>query len=417
MAKGLYLKYLLAELRISQTELARAIPKPGGGTYGKTLLSHICNARLEWLPKKDPDFKKKVEEYLANRRDVGDYLARAGRVIKDIWDEVRNGKPVRTGGPSNQYLERVKAEKAARGRAARAGTREVEITEEVKIEMLTLEARTAFKVFQNPFTNEIKSSQDIFMSEETRYMYYAMKDAAMGGGFMAIIGEVGSGKSIARKWLEEELRKNEAVKIIYPVALDKGRLTDASILDAIVMDLSSEPPKPGPEKRARQVRRLLIDRSRDGIKIVLIVEDAQELTLKAFKVLKRLYEIEDGFKKTLGIILIGQQPELGELLNVRDHPEMREVIMRCQVAEIRGLNGNVEGYLDHKFSHVKLDRKKVIDDQAIEALIRRLTAKDERSRTVSFAYPLTVNNLVTRAMNLAAEMGETKVTADVVMNI
>jgi type II secretory pathway predicted ATPase ExeA len=408
---GLYLKYVLGGCRISQGELARSITKPSGGTYSRTLMSHVCMGRWQWFPKTDPGFKKKVEKFLAGREDVRQYLAQQGKALSDIWNEVKNGKPVRMGGPTQAYLKKLKAAKEAHVAAASAEAREIEIT--VEVEMLTFEAKKAFKVFRDPFQHEVQGTQDIFMSEESRYMFYAMKDAALNGGFMAIVGEVGSGKSIARKWLEEELRRDEMTQVIYSCALDKGRLTDASLLDAIIMDLSREAPKPGPEKRARQVRRLLIDRSRDGYKIVLLVEEAQDLTLKAFKVLKRLYEVEDGFKKTLGIVLIGQ-PELGQLLSERDHPEMREVIRRCQVAEIRGLNGGIRDYLDHKFKRASLDRAKIIDDAAIEALAARLTAKDRRERAVSYAYPLTVNNLITRAMNLAADMGEERVTADVI---
>ncbi|HBI16250.1 MAG TPA: type II secretory pathway, component ExeA, partial [Desulfobulbaceae bacterium] len=51
-----------------------------------------------------------------------------------------------------------------------------------------------------------------------------------------------------------------------------------------------------------------------------------------------------------------------------------------------------------------------------DALSQRLTAttRDGKAR-ISHAYPLLVNNHVARAMNLAYEMGEERITADVVM--
>jgi type II secretory pathway predicted ATPase ExeA len=133
------------------------------------------------------------------------------------------------------------------------------------------------------------------------------------------------------------------------------------------------------------------------------------------KLFKRFHEIEDGVKKVLGIVLIGQ-PELGDLLNEGDHYDMREVIRRIQVAEIAGLNGSLKDYLSHKFRRVKPDVRlaEIIDDKAVDALGKRLMAKDEYHRDISVAYPLTVNNYMVRAMNAAAAHGEERVTEDVV---
>jgi len=114
--------------------------------------------------------------------------------------------------------------------------------------------------------------------------------------------------------------------------IDKTRITAASICDAIVMDLSDEKPKAKHEQKTRQVERLLIARSKAGCHVCLLIEESQDLSVRILKLLKRFYEIEDGYKKAMGIILIGQ-PELGSLFNEADHYDMREVIRRCQIAE------------------------------------------------------------------------------------
>jgi type II secretory pathway predicted ATPase ExeA len=198
--------------------------------------------------------------------------------------------------------------------------------------------------------------------------------------------------------------------------IDKTRITAASICDAIILDLSDETPKLRLEQKTRQVERLLISRSKAGCHVCLIIEEAHDLSVRILKLLKRFYEIEDGYKKALGIILIGQ-PELGNLFNEADHYDMREVIRRCQVAVIRGLNGNIKDYLALKFKRVGVKLDDVITDGAIKALAKRLSDKDTRGKVISNAYPLTINNYVTRAMNLAADMGESKVTEEVILAI
>jgi type II secretory pathway predicted ATPase ExeA len=108
----------------------------------------------------------------------------------------------------------------------------------------------------------------------------------------------------------------------------------------------------------------------------------------------------------IGIILLGQ-PELKYLLDEAMHPELREVIRRCTMAEITDLGGEVGSYLKYKFDRVAAGRfDEIFEPDCITAVLQRLPDK---------AFPLSVNNLAARSMNLAAEMGEAKVTAEVVL--
>jgi type II secretory pathway predicted ATPase ExeA len=408
---GILLKTLLAECGISQAELGRAIKKPDvrennrSDHYGRAIISRICNGHADAWPKLDPGFREKVEGVLYAKPKVRKYLSLRGLHIADIWRETGTGR-TKVKGTGRKIWETRK------GVTIRPGNPDmIEINKEV--EMLTQEALKHFKLFRSPFLNDVRDVEDIYLSEDHRYIEAAMLDAAKHTGFLAVIGEVGSGKSVIRKKVVAELQKDESARIIFPRMIDKTRVTAASICDAIILDLSDERPKSRLEQKARQVEKVLISRSKAGCHVVLMIEEAHDLTVKVLKLLKRFFEIEDGYKKALGLVLIGQ-PELGALFNEADHYDMREVIRRCQVAEIRGLNGNIAGYLDFKFNRVKVDRKKIVDDKAIEALQGRLTDRDHRRRVVSHAYPLTVNNLVIRAMNEAAETGFALVTEEVV---
>jgi type II secretory pathway predicted ATPase ExeA len=89
---------------------------------------------------------------------------------------------------------------------------------------------------------------------------------------------------------------------------------------------------------------------------------------------------------------------------------MREVIRRIQTAEIKGLNGGLKPYLTLKFKRIGADINNIFDPSAFDALSRRLTTRDRQNRAISHAYPLIVNNYTAKAMNLAYEMGEAKIT-------
>lgn len=280
--------------------------------------------------------------------------------------------------------------------------------------MITPKAMKHFKLFRSPFINDISDARDIYMSEDHLFLKMMMLDTARHNGFTAVNGEVGSGKSIMRKAVVQELTA-EDIRVIFPIIVDKARITPSSLIDAIIMDISEETPRRTLEAKTRQALRLLRNRAAGGLKQVLIVEEAHLLTVPAMKALKQIYEFEEGFSKLIGIILIGQ-PELRFLLDESRHPELREVSRRVTIAEISGLAEDVQRYLEHKFKRIGAKIMDIVADDAYAAIASRLQTKDGR-RVISKAYPLTVNNLLTRAMNMAADMGEPIVSAEVVLGL
>jgi len=146
---------------------------------------------------------------------------------------------------------------------------------------------------------------------------------------------------------------------------------------------------------------------------VLIIEEAHDLSTPVMKQLKRLWEIEDGYRKVLGIILIGQQ-ELQTRLNRQTHPEMREVILRCLIATLEALGrADTEAYIDLKFRRVGSGSGEIIGDGCIDATIARLTMRNG----FSCCYPLYINNLLAKAMNAAAQVGAPLVTPEIIEGV
>jgi type II secretory pathway predicted ATPase ExeA len=400
--KPIVLKDLALDCDITQGALAEV------GEVSRPTINLVLNK--SYAPDKvGKDLKKKIEEYIAAHLAGLRWLADREMTVPDIW---RQTDPGRRRQPAGQG--RRKAETQAIAAAIPGDPESVDMTKEV--EMVSQEALKHFKVFRNPFIDDIQKEGDIYMSDEHRYIQMAMLDAAHHGGFLAVIGECGSGKSVMRRKVVGELKKDGDVRVIFPQIIDKTRMNAAAICDAIIMDLSEEKPKNKLEHKTRQVLQLLLERSKEGYRSVLIIEEAHDLSVPTLKYLKRFYELEDGFRKLLGIILIGQI-ELFRLLDEGTHIEMREVIRRIQIAEIKGLNGNIRDYLTLKFRRIGSKVDEIFTDDAIKALSARMTKEDRHQRKLSHAYPLVVNNYAARAMNMAYEMGEEKVTAEVVEKI
>lgn len=392
----LLLKQLMLECDIPQKSLAGLLDV-------SRATINLCVNRGN-IPPSIPGFKAKLEQALQNMAVVREWLAVKSIVISNIW--AVGDEPLRNVCPAGHVRQKFTP-------AMQPGNPEKIECMEV-VEMLDPRAMKHFRLFRSPFINDVQKAADIYKDDDHRYIEAAMMDSAMHSGFLAVVGEVGSGKSTMRKLVVEQLRREGDIQVVYPEILDKDRISSGSLCDAIVMDISSEKPKIKHEHKARQVKRLLLERSQQGTRCCLIIEEAHRLNVTAFKTLKQIYEMEDstGYRKLISIILIGQT-ELGDLLDERFHPEMREVIRRCQVARIDGMT-NCREYLEHKVRLVGGKVETIFDEEAMTLLQRRLTVAGDRGRSVSTAYPLTVNLYATRAMNLASELGEAKVTAEVV---
>ncbi|MCU7846691.1 MAG: AAA family ATPase [Candidatus Thiodiazotropha sp. (ex Lucinoma kastoroae)] len=284
--------------------------------------------------------------------------------------------------------------------------------------MLSQQAKRHFKLFQDPFLDDVLGPEDVFLDSEQRYIREVMYQAAIRSGFLAIIGESGAGKTTLRKDLVERIELEQSpIVLIQPRIIDKGRLTAGAICDAIIQDVSMELPKRTLEDKARQIETLLSGSSRAGNSHVLIIEEAHDLNVSTLKYLKRFWELEDGFRSLMGIILIGQ-PELKYRLDERTNWDAREVIRRCEVAELKPLDDSLEGYLDLKFKRLGKPMSDILEEDVADALRERLILRRHgSSKMVSMLYPLVVNNAVRKAMNLAAEIGQLKVSAEIVRGI
>lgn len=286
-------------------------------------------------------------------------------------------------------------------------------------------ARRHFSLFRDPFAEEaLQSADDVFLTPDIRYVREALWFTARFGGFVAVVGESGAGKSTLRRDLLDRLsRENESVIVIEPYILGmedndrKGKtLKAASIAEAIIHTLNPlERPLLSPEARYRQLHRLLRESSRAGNRHVLIIEEAHSLPPATLKHLKRFWELEDGFKKLLGIILVGQ-PELRLRLS-ETNPEVREVVQRIELIELRPLDNELDAYLAFKFQRFGKNASDIITEDGIGAMRERLTVNAGKRGKVSLLYPLACNNFLTAAMNLAAELGIPQVDADVVKEV
>lgn len=285
---------------------------------------------------------------------------------------------------------------------------------------LTPQARRHFNLVADPFADPA-TPDDVFLSPDIRYVRESMYQAARHGGFLAVIGESGGGKSTLREELIDRIhREEQAVIVIEPYVLamestdSTGKtLRSQHIAEAIMSRVAPlAKPRSSPEARFNQLHESLRDSSRAGHSHVLIIEEAHCLPTPTLKHLKRFRELKDGLRPLLSVVVIGQ-PELAVKLS-EHNPELREVVQRIEIVTLAPLGGQLAAYLEHRFKRAGTVLDKVVERGAIDALRSKLTPTRSEG---SLLYPLAVHNALAAAMNRAADLGVPVVTADVVRGV
>lgn len=288
---------------------------------------------------------------------------------------------------------------------------------------LTPKAARHFKLFRNPFDGEVLTEDQFFLGDDIAYAKEAIWQCAQTSSFVALCGESGSGKTTVLGELEERLgAEHKNVIIIRPSVVGmeendiKGKtLKSSDILHAVISRFDPASPMPQSlQARSTAVKRLLTASSEVGNSHLLVVEEAHSMPDPTLKHLKRMHEMRIGRRPLLGILLLAQ-PELKRRLadGLRDGT-LREVAQRCEIVQLLPLDAEIKAYLSCRAKAVGVELARVIDDSGIEQLRARLTRRVDAKTSISMTYPLAVHNMITRAMNLAAELGVPVVTQEVV---
>ena len=292
---------------------------------------------------------------------------------------------------------------------------------------LTPAAKKHFRLFKNIFDEPIRSAAELFNNGDINYVRESMWQAAKGNSsFIAVVGQSGAGKSTLRRELNDRIEREREPTIViepYPTGMEdndlKGKTLKAShIAESILATLApSTNAKRSPEARFRQIHNLLKESSRAGHHHLLIIEEAHSLPIPTLKHLKRFLELENGFTPLLSIILIGQD-EL-KIKLAENNPEVREVVQRCEIVTLEPFTQTtLVDYLQHRCKAADRKLNEFIDESGLDAICTILTRNvGRKNQHESLLYPLAVGNLITGAMNVAAELGVPVITAELVMEV
>jgi general secretion pathway protein A len=243
--------------------------------------------------------------------------------------------------------------------------------------------------------------------EALSYLRYGIEGHA---GFVVITGEIGSGKTTMLQALLGGLDRNTTVARIMNTMLDPREL-----LDAIMIDFGIDPTGMSKPVLLHKLAEFLVQQRQAGRLTILVIDEAQNLTLPALEEIRMLSNLETEKSKLIQIIMIGQ-PELREKLGL---PQLEQLRQRITVSyHLQPLDADETAkYINHRLKRAAIGPALEFPAD-VTALIHRRSRGVPRiinviaDATLLFAYGVDRRDIdVTIASEALAELDATGVLA------
>jgi general secretion pathway protein A len=156
--------------------------------------------------------------------------------------------------------------------------------------------------------------------EALSYLRYGIESHA---GFVVITGAIGSGKTTLLQTMLRGLDSQTTVARVMNTLLDPREL-----LESAMIDLGIDPDGKSKPSMLKTFGEFLVNERAAGRLVLLVIDEAQNLTLPALEEIRMLSNLETEKSKLLQIILIGQ-PDLRDKL---DRPELEQLRQRITVS-------------------------------------------------------------------------------------
>jgi general secretion pathway protein A len=237
----------------------------------------------------------------------------------------------------------------------------------------TLTPDPRFIVF-TPSYNEVLAS-----------LYYGLENAK---GLIVLTGEVGTGKTTALRWILRRLDSSVLAAYVFNPRLSIDEFYHHVTQMLNIKDWTNK------AELLQVMGRVLEERHRRGLRTVLIIDEAHELSDYVLEEIRLLMNFESDNAKHLQIVLTGQ-PELREKLNQANLRQLKQrVALRCKMHALPNVD-EVERYITERLLIGGSDQPNIFTPGAIDFIFQ-----------CSEGIPRQINNICDNAMLAAYAAGE-----------
>jgi general secretion pathway protein A len=198
-----------------------------------------------------------------------------------------------------------------------------------------------FKLQELPFRLS-PDPQFLFLSKQhARAKAYMESTIWFTDGFVVITGEIGAGKTTL---IETFLRELQADVLI--AQINQTQLSPTAFLQTVLVQFGFSPFNMKKAEVLATLNQYLAEQYNSGRKVLLIIDEAQNLSSRVLEEVRMLSGMETAKDKVLRIILAGQ-PELNDKLNSRDLVQLTQrVRLRFHLTALT--KTETVGYIDHR---------------------------------------------------------------------
>jgi type II secretory pathway predicted ATPase ExeA len=251
-----------------------------------------------------------------------------------------------------------------------------------------------FSFTREPFSREL-SPTEVFVSKGHHELLARLRHAIKTGSLAVITGQVGSGKSTAIRSVMQSL---EASRYRY-IYLASSQLSPAEFYKSLLYQVNIQPSR-GFSENKRKVAQAMLELHQKGIKPVVVIDEAQELTVQMLSELRFVLNYQADSFSPLMVILAGQ-PQLAEILRLQVLECIRQRIdvhyrLPCLDED------EIAAYILHHLKVAGLD-KQIFTDAAVELIYQ-----------FSKGIPRRINNICRYAIVAAVVADSPTIDADAV---
>ena len=222
--------------------------------------------------------------------------------------------------------------------------------------------KSFYSLKENPFN----------VSPDPRFLYLTKEvEEALTGlmygiqtrkGFITLTGEVGTGKTtLVNRLLDWLHHRNARTAFLF-----NSRMNSTHLFDFILAEFEIPCESKAKSQQVMNLNRWLLQRYQDGEIVVLIIDEAQNLTYPVLEEIRLLTNLETSTEKLLQIVLSGQ-PELEEKLKLPQLRQLRQRIMlRCRTASLS--EEQTQQYISERLRIAGASGEPIFSPKAIETI-------------------------------------------------
>jgi type II secretory pathway predicted ATPase ExeA len=220
-----------------------------------------------------------------------------------------------------------------------------------------------FKLLELPFRLS-PDPQFLYLSKQhARAKAYMESTIWFTDGFVVITGEIGAGKTTLIETFLRELQTDVVV-----AQINQTQLSPTAFLQTVLVQFGFTPFHMKKPEVLATLNEFLLDQQANGRKVMLIIDEAQNLSNRVLEEVRMLSGVETTKDKALRIILAGQ-PQLNDKLNSEELVQLAQrVRLRFHLAALS--KSETSAYIDHRLEVAGSQGRKIFAEDTYPTIYR-----------------------------------------------